>query len=75
MMLRERIIEDVNSITNPQQLRQLFDYVQLLKRTSEVPATANREAVLSFAGTLSDAEAAALRQSLRQEFGQVGGEW
>ena len=75
MMLRERIIEDVNSITNPQQLRQLFDYVQLLKRTSEVPATANREAVLSFAGTLSDAEAAALRQSLRQEFGQVEGEW
>ena len=75
MLLRERIVEDVRAITNPQQLRQLFNYVQLLKRTPEAQATANRKAVLRFAGTLSGAEAAALRQSLQPEFRRVEGEW
>ena len=75
MSLRERIVEDVHAITNPRQLQQLFNYVQQLKRTPEARAAANRKAVLRFAGTLSDAEAATLRQSLQQEFGQVEGEW
>lgn len=74
MHLRARIIDDVNSIADLQLLHQLFDYVQVIKRTSPQTA-ANRDAVLRFAGTLNDAEAQALRQLLSQEFGQVEGEW
>ena len=74
MVLRERIINDVNSIADLQLLHQLFEYLQVIKRTVG-QAAPNRDAVLRFAGTLPDAEAAELRQSLGQEFGQVEGEW
>lgn len=74
MHLRARIIHDVNSIADQQLLHQLFDYVQVIKRTPN-QITSNREAVLRFAGTLSDAEASDLRDTLSQEFGQIEGEW
>jgi len=74
MHLRARIIDDVNSIADLQLLHQLFDYVQVIKRTPSQTVT-NRDEVLRFAGTLDDAEAQALRQSINQEFGQVEGEW
>ncbi|HEX8328572.1 MAG TPA: hypothetical protein VF629_13605 [Hymenobacter sp.] len=74
MHLRARIIDDVNSIADLQLLHQLFDYVQVIKRTAAQVAP-NREAVLSFAGTLDDAEAQAQRQTLTQEFGRIEGEW
>lgn len=73
MHLRVRIIQDVNSIADQQLLHQLFDYVQVLKRTPHQVAS-NREAVLSFAGTFTDAEANDMRQTLNQEFGQLEGE-
>ena len=74
MHLRARIIHDVNSIADQQLLHQLFDYVQVIKRTPNQVAS-NREAVLRFAGTLTDTEASDLQQTLKQEFGQVEGEW
>lgn len=74
MHLRARIIHDVNSIVDQQLLHQLYDYVQVIKRTPHQVAS-NREAVLRFAGMLTDAEASELRRSLDQEFGLVEGEW
>lgn len=74
MVLRERIIHDVNSIADLQLLNQLFDYMQVIKRNVG-QVTPNRDAVLRFADTISDAEAAELRQSMAQEFGQIEGEW
>ncbi len=74
MHLRARIIHDVNTIADQQLLHQLFDYVQVIKRTPN-QISSNRDAVLRFAGTLTDTEANDLRQMLDQEFGQVEGEW
>lgn len=74
MNLRAHIIHDINSIADEKLLRQVFEYVQMLKRTPYKVAS-NREAVLSFAGTLTDAEVANLRHTLSQEFGQLEGEW
>jgi hypothetical protein len=74
MHLRARIIQDVNSIADQQLLHQLFDYVQIIKRTPN-QIHSNRDAVLRFAGTLTDEEANNLRQTLDQEFGQLEGEW
>lgn len=74
MHLRARIIDDVNSIADLQLLHQLFDYVQVIKRTP-AQTVANRDEVLRFAGTLNDVEAQALRRPLNQELGQVEGEW
>jgi len=74
MLLREQLLHDVNSITDLQLLHQLFEYVQIIKRTVG-RAASNRDAVLGFAGALPDAEATELRQSLDQEFGQIEGEW
>jgi hypothetical protein len=74
MHLRARIIQDVNSIADQQLLHQLFDYVQVIKRTPHQVAS-NREAVLRFAGTLTDDEATDMRHTLDEEFGQIEGEW
>ena len=69
MHLRARIIHDVNSVADQQLLHQLFDYVQVIKRTPNQVAS-NREAVLRFAGTITNAEANDLRDMLSNEFGQ-----
>ena len=68
MHLRARIIHDVNSVADQQLLHQLFDYVQVIKRTPNQVAS-NREAVLRFAGTITNAEANDLRDMLSNEFG------
>jgi hypothetical protein len=72
--LRARIIQDIGTIADKQLLSQLFSYLQLIKRVPHRLAS-NREAVLSFVGTLTDAEAANLCHALSQEFGQLEGEW
>jgi hypothetical protein len=72
--LRTRIIQDINTIADKQLLSQLFSYIQLIKRVPHQLAS-NREVVLSFAGTLTDAEAANLRHTLSQEFERLEGEW
>jgi hypothetical protein len=74
MNIRARIIRDVNTIADKQLLSQLYSYMQLLKCKPHqlIP---NREAVISFAGTLTDAEAANLSHTLSREFGQLEGEW
>lgn len=68
ILLRARIIRDLDSINDKQLLRQMLGYMQIIKRTPYKIAS-NREAVLSFAGTLTYAEAANLCHTLSQEFG------
>lgn len=74
MLLREQIIKEVNTIADPQSLNQLFEYVQLIKRTLNklVP---NREAVLQLAGSLTDEDTAEVQKIIHDEFNQIQGDW
>jgi hypothetical protein len=73
-MLKEQILKDVSSIDNPQLLNQIFEYLQVVKHTA-AQVQPNRDAVLKFAGTLSDTEAKKLRKVIDEEFSQTEGEW
>ncbi len=70
MILREQIIEDVNAIADLQLLNQLFEYVQVIKRT-ENKVTPNRERVLQLAGSITDEEAEEVRKIINDEFNQI----
>lgn len=70
MILREQIIKEVNAIADLQLLNQLFEYVQVIKRT-ENQITPNRERVLQLAGSISDEEAEEVRKIINDEFNQI----
>jgi len=72
MTLKQRLLADVQDIQHPWLLQQLYQFVQLLKRTEP---RSNREAVLAFAGTLSDEEAEEMRSAVKEAFDYVEGEW
>jgi hypothetical protein len=74
MILREQIIKEVNAIADLQLLNQLFEYVQVIKRT-ENKITPNRERVLQLAGSITNEEAEAVRKVVNDEFNQIEGEW
>jgi hypothetical protein len=74
MILKDHIIRDIHSITDLALLNQLFEYVQVIKRTG-TNIHPNREDVLALAGSISDEEAAEVRQIIRDEFNQTEGEW
>jgi len=74
MILREQIIKEVNAIADLQLLNQLFEYVQVIKRT-ENKVTPNRERVLQLAGSITDEEAEEVRKMINHEFNQIEGEW
>jgi hypothetical protein len=74
MILKEQIIKDVNTIADLQLLNQLFEYVQVIKRTVG-KVTSNRKNVLQFAGSIDDEEAKQVRQVIDNEFNQLEGEW
>ncbi len=74
MILRDQIIKDVNTIADLQLLNQLFEYVQVIKRTV-TKVTSNRENVLKFAGSIDNEEAKQVRQAINDEFNQIEGEW
>jgi len=67
MILREQIIKEVNVIADLQLLNQLFEYVQVIKRT-ENKVTPNRERVLQMAGSITNEEAEAVRKMIHDEF-------
>ena len=74
MILKEQIIKDINAIADLQLLNQLFEYVQVIKRT-ETKVTSNRERVLQLAGSITDEEAKEVRKMVNDEFNQIEGEW
>lgn len=74
MLLKNQILKDVNSLDNPQVLSQLFEYLQEVKHAAS-KLKPNRDAVLKFAGMLSNAEANKLRKIIKDEFSQTEGEW
>lgn len=74
MLLKNQILKDVNSLDNPQVLSQLFEYLQEVKHAAS-NLKPNRDAVLKFAGMLSNAEADKLRKIIKEEFNQPEGEW
>lgn len=74
MILREQIIKEVNAIADLQLLNQLFEYVQVIKRT-ENKVTPNRERVLQLAGSITNEEAEEVRKIINDEFNQIEGEW
>ncbi len=74
MILREQIIKEVNAIADLQLLNQLFEYVQVIKRT-ENKVTPNRERVLQLAGSITNEEAEEVRKTINDEFNQIEGEW
>jgi len=74
MLLKNQILKDINSLDNPQVLNQLFEYLQEVKHSTAKPKP-NRDAVLKFAGMLSNAEANKLRKVIKEEFNNTEGEW
>lgn len=73
-MLRNTILKDIRKIDNPAVLNQLFEYLQLLKKNANMQR-GNTAAVLHFAGTISNAEASAMKQIIENEFSATEGEW
>ncbi len=74
MILKEQIIKDINTIADLQSLNQLFDYVQIIKRTLAT-VSPNRERVLQSAGSINDEEAREIKQIIENEFNQTEGDW
>ena len=70
--LKQRLLADLQDIQHPWLLQQLYQFVQLLKRTEP---RSNCEAVLAFAGTLSDEEAEEMRGAVREACDHIEGEW
>jgi hypothetical protein len=73
-MLRNTILRDIRKIDNPAVLNQLFEYLQLLKKNVNTQR-GNTAAVLSFAGTIGNVEAKAVKQVVENEFNTIEGEW
>ncbi len=74
MTIQEQIIQDVATVTQSAGLKsQLYDYLQSLK--SNRPQQPNKDAVLSYAGTIRNDEAQEVLKIINEEFGKVDGEW
>ena len=73
MILREKIIKEVNAIADLQLLNQLYAYVQVIKRTED-ELTPNRERVLQGAGSITDEEAEEMRKTINDAFNKMRGE-
>jgi len=74
MLVRDHIIKDINSIESPRLLHQLYEYLQLVKKTDS-SLQPNRDKVLKFAGILSKSDAKKITKSINDTFNQIEGEW
>jgi hypothetical protein len=74
MLIKEHIIKDIEGIKSPRTLHQLFEYLQVVKQ-SESLLQSNSAKVLKFAGTLTNAEARRITESVKSAFNQIEGEW
>lgn len=74
MLLRDHILKDIKSIESPRLLHQVYDYLQMVKQTDS-SLKPNRDKILKFAGTLTNAEAKSISKSVKDAFSQIDGEW
>lgn len=71
--LKDRIIRDIESLSNPHLLGQLFEFIRILRKNSRKQKS-NRNAVLSFGGSITDEDALEMRNFIDQEFNSIEGE-
>jgi hypothetical protein len=74
MDIKEAIIHDVQTLQSPLLLGQVFEYVQHIKKADH-RLQSNCDAVLKYAGTLGNADAAAMLALINKEFSTIEGEW
>ena len=72
MTLQESILREVRELDDPEQLRQLSEYLNGLKKQ---PFKSNKEEIMQLAGLLSNEEAEQLKRIIDQEFNRIEGEW
>lgn len=72
--LKDRIIRDIESLSNPHLLGQLFEFIRMLRKNSRKQKS-NRKAVLSLAGSIKDADALEMQNLIDEEFNSIEGEW
>ncbi|MBK9460871.1 MAG: hypothetical protein KA783_04170 [Chitinophagales bacterium] len=74
MLLQQQILHDIQSLTDPVVLNQLYGYVSSLKKANEQQKS-NTLAVLQFLGTINNQEAAEISTCIDLEFNKIEGEW
>lgn len=74
MLVKAQILKDIKSIENLSLLNQLYEYLQLVKQTDK-GLKPNRDRVLKYAGTLTNAEARRILDNVNEAFNQIEGEW
>ncbi len=72
--LKNRIIRDIESLSSPHLLGQLFEFMRILRKSSRKQKS-NRKAVLSLAGSINDEDALEMQSFIDQEFNSIEGEW
>lgn len=70
--IKRRILSDLESISSPGLLIQIFDYLKLISLNERKP-NSNKDAVLALAGTVNDADE--VNKIIDQEFNTLEGEW
>jgi hypothetical protein len=74
VLVKDHIIKDIKNIDSPVLLHQLYAYLQVVKQT-DLGLKPNRDRVLKFAGTLTNAEAKRISSKINGAFNQIEGEW
>ena len=74
MYIKAQIIQDIEGINNLQLLNQLYEYVQVIKKTS-VTIKPNKSSVLKFVGMIDNEEAKEMKDAINHEFNRIEGEW
>jgi hypothetical protein len=75
MTVREKILADLQQITNPDMLNQILEFLRLITRGTVEQSKSNKELVLGFAGCLTNEEAESMKKLVEEEFNQIEGEW
>jgi hypothetical protein len=73
MTLNEKIIADIQTLNSPTILSQIFEFVQLMKRSELAQNT--QVSASRFPKLITDEEAQELQAIINQEFSHIEGEW
>ena len=73
--MKDKLLRDLGEIKDPVVLNQVFEFLQFLNRKLDKQLPSNRQAVLSFAGTLNAEDAKAMQTLIDQEFENIEGDW
>lgn len=73
LQIRSQILSSLESVSNPQILMEVLDFVKKIKAFDNYPS--NKESVMSFAGVISDTEAEEMINIVQEEFNDIEGEW